>query len=207
MKLIAMSLVALLCGAASESIAPPPPPLAVTLWFAANVSESLGRRMTDEADAVWRPAGVAFAWRRAEAGRPPGPLEVIVDDDRGAPSPQPPLGWIVFEKNAPTRLIHVSYANAMALLADAGDVVGRVNDMPITQRETYLGRAMGRALAHELGHYLLASKTHTRAGLMRATFTAVDMFSPTRLRMDVEAPVRETIVAKLGSAGSRPTTP
>ena len=33
--------------------------------------------------------------------------------------------------------------------------------MPLAQREMLLARAMGRALAHELGHYLLASKIHT----------------------------------------------
>jgi hypothetical protein len=31
-------------------------------------------------------------------------------------------------------------------------------------------RALGRVLAHEIGHYLLASPAHTRIGVMRATF-------------------------------------
>ena len=34
--------------------------------------------------------------------------------------------------------------------------------MPIFEREMLMARAMGRALAHELGHYFLASKEHTQ---------------------------------------------
>ena len=41
-----------------------------------------------------------------------------------------------------------------------------------------LARAMGRALAHEMGHYLLASKEHTKNGLMQAHRTATEFFGP-----------------------------
>ena len=59
----------------------------------------------------------------------------------------------------------------------AAGVVGIVEQMPQSQRETLLARAMGRALAHELGHYLLASKVHTEHGLMKAVLTAVGAVS------------------------------
>ena len=55
--------------------------------------------------------------------------------------------------------------------------------MPIFEREMLLARAIGRALAHELGHYLLASKEHTeeradesapdRRGILRSGRAAV----------------------------------
>jgi hypothetical protein len=41
--------------------------------------------------------------------------------------------------------------------------------------ETELGRALGRVLAHELGHVLLAAPTHRKDGLMRARFRAGDL--------------------------------
>ena len=48
--------------------------------------------------------------------------------------------------------------------------------MPIFEREVLMARAIGRALAHELGHYFLASKEHTKKGLMKAHRTAVEFF-------------------------------
>jgi hypothetical protein len=41
--------------------------------------------------------------------------------------------------------------------------------MPQAGQEQTLARVLGRALAHEIGHYLLASPAHTATGLMRAT--------------------------------------
>jgi hypothetical protein len=46
--------------------------------------------------------------------------------------------------------------------------------------ERDMGRALGRVLAHEIGHVLLAVRQHDRAGLMRAIFTPVDLGSPSR---------------------------
>jgi len=205
MMLIAVWIAALLGDAAVVPIAPP---LHITLWFADNVPESLARRMTDEADAVWRPNGVTFVWERAEKGRPAGPLEVIVDNDHGTTSGGPPLGWIRFDAHdAPGPLIHMSYANVVALLQDSNGVVGNLNEMPITERETYLGRAMGRALAHELGHYLLASKAHSRTGLMRSSMTAVDLFSTVRMRLEITQPIRESILTRLVRSGSGTVNP
>ena len=69
--------------------------------------------------------------------------------------------------------------------------------MPIAQQHTMLGRAMGRALAHELGHYLLASKVHTRQGLMKAVLTAVELFMPDVSGIRVEPAQRVAIAARL----------
>jgi len=38
-----------------------------------------------------------------------------------------------------------------------------------------LGRALGRVLAHEIGHVLLAAPNHANAGLMRAAFRADEL--------------------------------
>lgn len=59
----------------------------------------------------------------------------------------------------------MSYANARQFLEVSALVVGPTAQMPGRQREILLSRAMGRALAHEMGHYLLASKVHTMSGL------------------------------------------
>jgi hypothetical protein len=41
--------------------------------------------------------------------------------------------------------------------------------------DTFLGRALGRALAHEIGHYLLGTREHTEDGLMRPQFTPQEL--------------------------------
>jgi hypothetical protein len=41
---------------------------------------------------------------------------------------------------------------------------------PATARQQIAGRALGRVLAHEIGHYLMAWRGHAESGLMRASF-------------------------------------
>jgi len=109
-----------------------------------------------------------------------------------------PLGWIVFDgEHEPQREIYVSHANAKALMASARGVVGIIDQMPPVQRENLLGRAMGRVLAHELGHFLLASKVHTPRGLLKAQRTTAELFTPERGGFKIDAAQRQQIAARL----------
>src|SRR5262249_59808629 len=47
--------------------------------------------------------------------------------------------------------------------------------LPAAMAEILLGRALGRALAHEIGHFLLDTREHSTHGLMRAEFTPLDL--------------------------------
>src|SRR6185369_11145852 len=132
---------------------------------------------------VWRHAArevVPYA-RTSEAGPYlPSHLRVIIGNEIGVSHDhRTPLGWIAFDDDGgPMPEIYVSYENARRLLEAARGVVGLASNMTAAQRELFLARAMGRALAHEMGHYLLASKVHTPRGLMKATMTAVELFMP-----------------------------
>ena len=44
--------------------------------------------------------------------------------------------------------------------------------------DALVGRALGRALAHELGHYVLQTKAHSTRGLMRASWPSGAFLSP-----------------------------
>ena len=48
---------------------------------------------------------------------------------------------------------------------------------PVLHRHLLLGVVLGRAIAHEIGHYLLGPH-HSRRGLMRARFTPVELVDP-----------------------------
>jgi hypothetical protein len=184
------------------------PPITVTVT-ASGVSPSLLRNVFEEAEAIWQSSGVSFAWRTADRdlrpcttdGPPPLPLSLRVtfgDAPGAAKGGQLPLGWIVFDDvTTPEQEIYVSYGNAIRFLKSARGVVGLLDQMTQVQKETLLGRAMGRALAHELGHYLLASKIHTSRGLMKATRTAFEFFTPDRGGFAIEAGQTQVLVARL----------
>jgi hypothetical protein len=104
----------------------------------------------------------------------------------------------VFDSESePQPEIYLSLANAKGLMALARGVVGVIEQMPPAQREVLLARAMGRALAHELGHFLLKSKLHTPRGLLKAWRTTAELFTPERGGFKIDAAQRQQIAARL----------
>jgi hypothetical protein len=81
------------------------------------------------------------------------------------------LGWIDFVNGEPQPAITVSVAAARQLLADGTWRGVPFSSLPKRASRTFVQRTLARAVAHEIGHYLLRSKTHDRQGLMRAVFT------------------------------------
>ena len=206
--LFASVLFAAAAPAASSSAIPPT--LINVTTDAADLSPALVKRILAETDALWRSSGVTFVWRRAalvvvparasEAGPyVPNTLRLTIGENRGvARDARMPLGWILFDDlKEPQQEIYLSHANAVTMMDQARGVIGMVAQMPIAQRDTLLARAMGRALAHELGHYLLASKLHTRRGLMKATLTAVELFMPDQGPFRIDQAQRGAVTARL----------
>src|SRR5262249_62227512 len=65
--------------------------------------------------------------------------------------------------------------------------------LPVALAETFLARALGRALAHEIGHYLFGTREHTTDGLMRPQFSPQDLLeeaSRPLFRVDVSTRAR-----------------
>lgn len=185
-----------LAAGAVAPVLPLPPPIVVNISAAPNVSASLIAMVIAEADAIFRSAGVSFIWRRGESTL--ASLQVAIGNEAGtAPQGRTALGWITFEDGRPEQAIYVSYANAELFMENSSSVVGLVHQMTIAERNTMLGRAMGRALAHELGHYLLATKTHTAKGLLKAVRSATEFFSSDRTRFELEPAQRKEIAARL----------
>jgi hypothetical protein len=196
-------------GAPAAS-SPAIPPMIVNVTTATEMSSRLVAAVLAEADKIWRPSGVTFVWRRApvvvspysradESGPYlPNTLRLTIGDKTGVGRDgRLPLGWILFDMAVPEQEIYLSHANAKAMLDHARGVVGVVDQMTIMQRETLLGRSMGRALSHELGHYLLASKVHTERGLMKAVLTAVELFTSNTSAFRIEPAQRLAVAARL----------
>jgi hypothetical protein len=205
-KTSAVSVSAANASAANVSL----PPMIINVATAPNIPATVVARMLEETDAIWRGTGFTFLWQHAarevvpyartsETGPyVPSTLRVVVGNDPGTSfDGKLPLGWIVFDDaTTPEQEIHVSYSNAQQFMVGARGIVGIVAEMPINQHEWLVGRAMGRALAHELGHYLLASKAHSAKGLMRASRTAAEFFAIERKSFEIDPAQRRAMVAR-----------
>jgi len=164
------------------------PPVTVTVIVASDISPTLVTRVLAEAGDIWRTAGVAIVWR-VESTISPSTLRVVIGHW---------TGLIVHDDSGvPRQEVYVSYANARALMDQARGSIALSERMPRAERDTLLGRAMGRALAHEMGHYLLASKAHSVGGLMRARLTATEFFALDRSPFDLDSQQRAAIAGRL----------
>jgi hypothetical protein len=136
-----------------------------------------------EVSAIWRQYGIEIVWEeRWTPDRPKPDLWVqFVDlalkskNMHGAPA----VAWIPFSEGVPMPYVRVSKPNATALLNTRSWFDGR----PLTSatedlRDQALGRVIGRAVAHEVGHFLLAAQTHAPNGLMRAALDPERMVNP-----------------------------
>jgi hypothetical protein len=80
-----------------------------------------------------------------------------------------PLGLIEFDAaGVPMPAVAINYGGLLQLVSGLAFLGRREWQWPYTLRDRLIGRALGRVLAHELGHFLLASKRHSTAGLMRS---------------------------------------
>jgi hypothetical protein len=199
--------------AAALAAAPVPlPPMTVRVVAAHDISPTLVAALLDETSAIWRRTGITFIWQHddhdlfrtamsTDTPSPPPMLRIVIGHTaRQSIDGRTPLGWIMFDDaTTPEQEIEISYANAVTLLEASRGVVGVAATMPRLERETLLARAMGRALAHELGHYLSASKAHADSGLMKAVQSAFELFVADRSRFGLGAAEQTRIVARFTS--------
>jgi hypothetical protein len=155
------------------------PPCAVALDVSLEAPMPWGavewRLFTREVDRVWTPYGVTICWNvggdscRGFAVR----LRVFVADvlPPSVPTSAPPVvGRILFYGDEAGTEIFLSIEGGRHLVTHATLGGRKVGDWPGAIAEHLLPAVMGRALAHELGHFLLGSQRHSRAGLMAAQF-------------------------------------
>jgi hypothetical protein len=103
-----------------------------------------------------------------------------------------PLASILFVEGEPTPLI-TAYAADVGRLLDGLRVDGeRLANRPRRFRDGLLGRALGRAVAHELGHFLFASSAHARVGLMRGHHRLDTLIAPADVPFKVSWPATPT---------------
>lgn len=140
--------------------------------------------MAAEAGALWGAAGIVLTWRFPGEAPPLAAGDDTVTVVAAAPqgTARARLGAVLFLEGRvdAERTIELS-ATTIAGLVDQTRWSGRrVRDWPSSVQDDLTGRALGRVLAHEIGHYLLAWRGHPAAGLMRAAFPADLLIAPDR---------------------------
>jgi hypothetical protein len=119
-----------------------------------------------EAAAIWAPRGVLV-----DACEPRSPIVLTVVAAAPAPARSlgKPLGAIVFDAGGTPQPRILLYMSEILTLVRSARFLGvDESHWPPGLRETIVGRAVGRVLAHEIGHYVLRTRNHTEDGLMRS---------------------------------------
>jgi hypothetical protein len=121
----------------------------------------------------------------------PADLYVIAAADEPTPHPvsrRRPLAAIIFSDGVPTSRITAFPVEGERLMQNL-----RIDDYPIRERplrlrRELLGRMLGRAIAHEVGHYLFRTTTHQDVGLMRAILPTDELVGPYDSGFQIIAP-------------------
>jgi hypothetical protein len=143
-----------------------------------------------EIESIWTPYGVALKWNE------PDPVLIVIDGPArvvpaNAIENRWPIASIRFTDAHPVPSIHVS-------LDAIAEVIRRASH-PYSLgvlKPRMVARVAGRAIAHELGHYLLATTDHASTGLMQARFSpdALVEHRDQPLRLDSQHTARLTII-------------
>jgi hypothetical protein len=174
---IAAIVAALLLASAAGAAASDPDPFTVTvhLQVAAPIASRVkAREVRDEAASLWRPYGVELEW----IDYPPVECEGIGFEVDADIQKFPFSAWSAILGQARlggdplhNRSVHVSFEATERMLVDG--LITLPGAWIVSDHD--IARAMGRVLAHEIGHVLLAAPYHERDGLMRANFAARDL--------------------------------
>jgi hypothetical protein len=146
------------------------------------------RTMKDETSHIWSSSDVTIVWLdsadHASAAAADVDLKVMLEE-----SAEPGRAWAAQrglvlaavhqpETSCGQGLVRLWVTRVRRHLASIRLLGFPLANLPQSLNELVLARALGRALAHEVGHYLLGTGQHRSYGLMRAQFTPQELLEP-----------------------------
>ena len=144
------------------------PQITVSLFDRAGLSRQVRETMKKDASQIFREAGIKLEWVDCETV--------------GAMSPecaQPHGGARLLMELTPGRNKKTPWIAGVAIVQGSSSFLAclypeRVQEL--AQKTSWdFGELLGHAAAHELGHLLLRTADHTRAGIMRASWEVKDL--------------------------------
>ena len=182
------------------------PALVLNLHFTSSDSLPITSRraLMAEAEAIWKLGHVRLKWLRESTEADEGDILRVLVVARPVPRTSEFSAWTVAE------LMRLGGTQATAIASTIG--AKRIVDEsrwellaePTAMQEQRLGLVLGRAVSHEIGHYLLQTNTHATRGLMRARIDArefADLRSGT-FRLDRAAEAHMATIAAKGPLSS-----
>jgi len=199
-------------GAATQAAGPAPDASLRLVWIdGGRTSRLVLDEAEREASQIWAPAGISFDWARSTPTRTIRADEVLVmvrERLAGRPRTDLRVGRrhalgrvILVTPDRPSRLIELALP-AVVTSVQGQKLFGRlIRDLPAASQELALGRALGRVLAHEIGHWLFG-RGHTPDGLMRASIARPDLVGPIAPALPAAWPssARDQLLARRASA-------
>jgi hypothetical protein len=207
--------VALALALAWASLAPVATPLhATSLRLSLNLNLATSRELSTmatgalvaEVNAIWH-ASLSLVWRTADVSEP---LPAMPESEdwlrvlvlaRQTPGAQETSTFTVGElvRTEGARPLAIASITAARRIVDEA-ARHEAWDGP-GDYDRRIGVVLGRAVAHEIGHYQLRTRTHADRGLMRATIDALE-FADTRSRAFVLDNLAQAYLAELASTPS-----
>ena len=109
-----------------------------------------------------RNANIDLRWADCPCTRPAGPVELMIRLSASTPESEPgSLGFSYVDTRKGAGTLATVFTDRVHALA----VASRVKESDL----------LGRAIVHEIGHLLLGTHDHTKAGLMRGTWTSIEL--------------------------------
>ena len=124
----------------------------------------------EEAARIWRPYGIVVTADSSTADAESMSELLVgldVDHDTGGS-----LGEIRFADNGIPDSSVILYFRPLLRLVETSPLGSAARQLPLAVHDRLLSRALGRALAHEVGHFVLRSPHHASRGLMRSRHSA-----------------------------------
>jgi len=126
---------------------------------------------------IWAPYRIAVAWSSKAPDDDARDILVRVvfqQTPRTADEPAR-LAWIPFlDGDVPRDVVYAAPGRALQVMNQRR----RLIEKPRLLQEAIVGQAIGRSVAHEIGHFLTASAAHAETGLMRAVFSQAELAAP-----------------------------
>jgi hypothetical protein len=193
--------------------AAPPPHIQIDLVFTGErIRPKLKAAVMEETTAIWAAHHVEIQeTTSADAARGDGAIKlaVAVAYRTARNVNADALGSIYFVDGTPTAAI-ILYPNTISGMIQPSMLLGPgVHERSPFAGDRILGRVMGRALAHEIGHYLLRSRYHSDKGLMRATPQITELIDQDRrgFHLTTSDVARLTALLPVYSSASDDVTP
>jgi hypothetical protein len=159
------------------------PPIHIALAFApgSTIPSAVAGAAVREAAAIWSEHHVFVDSALPCASEPDEAIVLTVQPGYARPAAaydRVALGAIAFDEGGtPNSIVTVYFDRLLRSIKHErlGDVAEE--RWPPDLRGRVVARALGRVIAHEIGHYLLATRTHSASGLMRSVQPFAELFA------------------------------